>query len=329
MSYSCDVNNVYCTAVGTAVGRKEKEGPLGRYFDIFYSNDKCGEKNYESGEIKLLSDAYASCLKRAKIKREAIDLFIAGDLNNQIACSSKMASSLDNSFIGVYGACATSMLGNAIGSLLLSANYVDNVMVGSTSSFATAERQFRYPQEYGLPKRESVTTTVTGSAVLLLSHKISKVKISKITLGEVCSPSSYDTTDMGTPMALAAYDTILKHLKNNNETFADYDLILTGDLSIVGSCMLKKLFLETGLKLNNHADCGELIYNIKKQKVFSGGSGAACCPLVTYTYIFDKIIRGVFKRVLVVATGALHAPIYVYQKKTIPTIAHAIVFERN
>lgn len=68
MSFSCDVNNVYCTAVGTAVGRKEKEGPLGRYFDIFYSNDKCGEKNYESGEIKLLSDAYASCLKRAKIK---------------------------------------------------------------------------------------------------------------------------------------------------------------------------------------------------------------------------------------------------------------------
>lgn len=91
-------------------------------------------------------------------------------------------------------------------------------------------------------------------------------------------------------MALAAYDTILKHLKNNNETFADYDLILTGDLSIVGSCMLKKLFLETGLKLNNHADCGELIYNIKKQKVFSGGSGAACCPLVTYTYILTRLL---------------------------------------
>lgn len=329
MSFSRKIDEVYCLATGTAVGSKEKSGPLGRFFDVSFEDDKCGEKNYESGEIRLFKEAYGQCLKKAKTESQAIDLIIAGDLNNQLACSSKAVASTDVPFIGVYGACATSMLGNAVGALLLAAGQADNIVVGATSSFATAERQFRYPQEYGLPKKASVTTTVTGSAMLLLSKKRSKIKISGATIGEVCSPSSIDVTDMGTPMALAAYKTITDHLKNNGETFSDYDLILTGDLSKVGSAMLKKLFASDGLKLENHSDCGELIYDLNKQKVFSGGSGAACCPLVTYTYIFDKLIRGVFKKVLVVATGALHDPVYVWQKKTIPTVAHAIVFERT
>lgn len=329
MSFSRNIEAVYCLSVGTAVGKKEKEGPLGKFFDVSFEDDKCGTKNFESGEIRLFEEAYDACLRKSKLKKNDIDMVIAGDLTNQLACSSKGAVHADVPFVGVYGACSTSMLGTIFGSLLINSKQANNVIVGATSSYATAERQFRYPQEYGLPKKDSVTTTVTGSAMLLLSANPSKVKVTKVTIGEVCSPDSIDTTDMGTPMALAAYKTIKDHLKNNNERFSDYDLIITGDLSKVGTKMLKALFKHDGLELNNHNDCGLMIYDLDRQKVFSGGSGTGCCPLVTYTYIFDKLARSVYKRVLIVATGALHDPVYVYQRKTIPTIAHAVVFERS
>lgn len=329
MSFTRTLTKVYCQAVGTAVGRREKDGPLGSMFDSAFDDDRCGEKTYESGELRLFGTALEHCLRKAHLEPAAVDLLVAGDLNNQLACSSKGASYTDIPFAGVYGACATSMLGNALGALLIEAGQAQNVLVGATSSFGTSERQFRYPQEYGLPKKESTTTTVTGSAFALLSTKESKVRLGALTIGEVTSPASYDVTDMGTPMALAAYKTIKDHLDNRHETLFDYDLILTGDLSKVGSSMLRSLFAEDGQKLFNHSDCGELIFDLQRQKVYSGGSGTACCPLVTYTYIFDKLIRGVFHKVLVVATGALHDPVYVWQKKTIPTVAHAIVFERN
>ncbi len=137
-----------------------------------------------------------------------------------------------------------------------------------------------------------------------------------------------DPFDMGSAMAPAAADTIKQHLEDLGRTVDDYDLILTGDLSGIGSPILKDLLKEEGIQLGRkHDDCGLIIYT-PDQNVFAGGSGCACSAVVTFSHIFQEMKAGNLQRVLVVATGALLSPMMVQQKETIPTIAHGVVFER-
>lgn len=326
---SLQLEGVYVLSSGTAAGPKETAGPLGSQFDVTYTDYYAGQKSFETGEVVMMGDACKTAIHKAKLKEGEVDLFIAGDLNNQIACSSKVAAIVNSSFLGVYGACSTSMLGAAVGSCFLHSRLIETALVSSTSSFGTAERQFRYPCEYGLPKRNTTTLTVTGSGALVLGRQPTKIKVSEVTFGQAYDVGWDDVNDMGSAMAYAAYETIKNHLHNLNHQASYYDLILTGDLSLIGSKILVDLFAEDGVNLKNHDDCGKIIYSFPEQKVFAGGSGAGCCPLVTYTEMFKRLLLGQYQRILVVATGALHDPTYVYQKKTIPAIAHAICFERN
>ncbi|QVK16996.1 stage V sporulation protein AD [Mycoplasmatota bacterium] len=321
-------DTVYLKGTGTSVGPLEKEGPLGEYFDRDYKDNYCGEKNWENAEERLLSDAITIAIVSSGLDNENIDLAIAGDLINQNVISNYVMRDFDIPFLGMYGACSTSMQTLLTASLLINSKEFTNIVAAACSHNSTAERQFRYPTEYGGQKPKSMTYTVTGAGAAIVTNKKSSIKISSVTIGRVIDANQNDPNDMGCAMAPAASDTIIRHLKELNISPDYYDMIVTGDLSKVGSRVLLDIMREEGYNIDKlHEDCGKLIFT-DKQPVFSGGSGCACCAVVTYGYIKNLLEINKIKRVLVVATGALLNPVMMLQKETIPSIAHAVAFEK-
>lgn len=320
-------NGVYLASTGTAAGPREADGPLSGYFDKTYGDLYCGEKNWELAERRLMEDAVTLCLQKVGKAGNDIDLFLAGDLLNQIVTSSFFAQKLQSPYLGMFGACSTSMETLAVGSALVDAGFVDQAVAACSSHNATAERQFRNPTEYGGPKPETATSTATGAGAALITREPSPVKVAGATIGKVFDWGIKDAFDMGSAMAPAAADTIASHLTQTGRSVSDYDLIVTGDLSGVGSPIVRELLYERGFDVSSvHQDCGLMLYR-PNQQVFAGGSGCACSALVTYGYLIDELTRKNVQRILVVATGALHSPTMIQQKEAIPTIAHAVVLE--
>lgn len=321
--------NVYIKSVSAVAGPKEKDGPCGKLFDKTYTSLYAEKKTLEEGEKIMQEDAINIALIKAGLDIKGPELLISADLNNQLACSSKVASSYISSFLGIYSACASSAEGVILASLLLERSNIKNALISSTSSFGTAERQFRYPLEYGIPKKQTTTLTVTGSGSMVLGKKTTDLKITEATLGKVFDPGWKDVNDMGGAMSFAAYKTLKSHFENLGTKPSDYDLIITGDLSIIGSNILLDLFKEEGIEFKNHNDAGKIIYQREKQKAFCGGSGIACLPLVAYTKIYEKLKKKEYRKVLLAATGALFDPVYVQQKQSIPAICHCYTIERG
>lgn len=318
--------NVYIQSVGTTAGIVEHQGPLGHYFDKHYPNHYHHQKSYEQAEIEMLKDAILLCLKKGKVKKEDIDLYFGGDLNNQITACYYYASHLYKPFIGLYSACSTIGLAIANASIMIENHNIQNAIACTVSHNATAERQFRYPIEYGIQRKETTTFTATGSCAVYLSCKVSKVKIESITLGKVIDYDQYDANDMGRAMAPAALDTYLQHMKDLKRDGTYYDLILTGDLSNYGKKIMKDLLKEENQKYNEYDDCGCLLYDIT-QNIYQGGSGPVCNALVSFGYIYQMILKGKYKRVLVLATGALLNPVMTNQKLSIPCVCHGYALE--
>ncbi|MFC7371182.1 stage V sporulation protein AD [Fictibacillus iocasae] len=319
--------DVYLNTAGTAVGPLESEGPLGALYDKAYNNLHCNEKNWELAERRLMEDAVSVCLSKARLTENDINFFLAGDLLNQIVSSNYTARANEIPFLGIFGACSTSMESLALGAALVDGGYADRIIAAVSSHNATAERQFRYPTEYGGQKPDTATFTVTGAGAALVSREKSRIKLTGATIGKVKDLGIKDPFDMGSAMAPAAADTIAAHLKEMNASASDYDLIVTGDLSAVGSPILKMLLNEQEIDIsNNHRDCGLMVYR-PDQPVFAGGSGCACSAVVTYGHLVKELEKGSLKKILVVATGALLNPTMIQQKESIPTVAHAVVME--
>ena len=322
--------DVYIKDVSTVVGPYENKGPLSKRFDKHYDDMYFHMDSLEQAEIKLMKDSIDLVLKKSNTLKSDIDLFIAGDLQNQITASSYTAGSLELPFLGIYTACATNVEGLAIASEYISNKTCDHVLVSVSSHNMVAEKQFRNPTEYGAPKPNTATFTATGGASCILTNKKSKVRIDSVTIG---TPVDYEQTDplnMGSVMAPAAAITIQEHLSDLNRTIDDYDLILTGDLGIYGKEIFKDfLKKEYNIELSkNYNDCGVMLYDLEKQKdVQAGGSGPVCSALVLYGDIFKKLETKELKRVLYIATGALFNPSLVFQKENILSIAHAISLE--
>ncbi|MBO9129824.1 stage V sporulation protein AD [Bacillus sp. 165] len=320
-------NDVYVNATGTAVGPREALGPLGALFDTKYEDLHCGEDNWELAERRLMFDAIGTSLKQANLQPSDINFLLAGDLLNQNVTANYVARALGVPFLCMFGACSTSMETLAVGSALVDGGFANRILAATSSHNATAERQFRYPTEYGGQKPKTATFTVTGSGCALVSQEPSPIKITSATIGKVQDLGIKDPFDMGSAMAPAAAHTIQQHFEDLNRTAKDYDLIVTGDLSGVGSPIMRQMLLEEGYDLGSvYNDCGLMIYH-EDQEVFAGGSGCACSAVVTYAHLLKEIKLGNLKRILVVATGALLSPTMVQQKETIPTIAHGVVFE--
>jgi stage V sporulation protein AD len=324
-----EFSTVFLQSVGTAVGPKEAEGPFGDSFDVTYSNLHCDQDNWELAERKLLEDAVESCLSKKELTQKDVDIFVAGDLLNQIVSATYTARTNQIPFLGVFGACSTSMESLAIASSLVEGGFANKAIAGVSSHNATAERQFRYPTEYGGQKPGTATSTVTGAGAALISQEPSDIRISAATIGRVVDWGIKDPFDMGSAMAPAAADTLATHFKDLNIEPSEYDLIVTGDLSAVGSPIVRDLLSEKGFDItNNHNDCGLMIYRPDQKEVFAGGSGCACSAVVTYGHLIDLLKKGNYNKILVTATGCLHSPVMVQQKESMPAIAHAVVFER-
>lgn len=320
-------NKLYITSTGTVTGPYEAKGPLGSGFDKTFDDLHCGEANWELAERTLMREAITLCLQKGNKKESDIDFFLAGDLLNQTVTSNFIAKENQIPFLGMFGACSTSMETLAVGAQFVDSGYANYVLCAVSSHNATVERQFRFPTEYGGPKPKTSEFTVTGSGAALVSRDPSAVLIKEATIGRVLDWGIGDANDMGSAMAPAAADTITTHFKDTGRTPADYDMVVTGDLSSVGSPILKQLLWEKGIDVSNvHHDCGLMIFR-PDQPVFAGGSGAACSAVVTYSYIVNQLKIGAMSRVLVVATGALLNPTMIQQKETIPCVAHAVVLE--
>lgn len=322
--------NVYLNETATVCGPVEKSGPLKSYFDKTYDDMYFGEKSFEKAEVKLVKDALVLLLRKSGMVKEDIELVVGGDLLNQIVASTYGTCGVGDGFVGVYGACSSSVLAMIVASNFIEGKFVSNAIVEVSSHNSAAEKQFRNPVEYGAPKLDSCTFTATGGAACLLSCEKSKVKVDCATLGKIVNYEQNDVNDMGRVMAPAVYETLKSHFKETGRDPSYYDLILTGDLGRFGKDIITDYMKEAGYNLDNYNDCGVMLYDIDRQKeVHAGGSGPVCSALVNFGFIFDKLRKKKLKRVLLVATGALFSPTMVFQKENIYSIAHAISLEVN
>ena len=323
--------NVYLDNASTVCGPYEAKGPLSKNFDKKYTDDLyVREKSFEKAEIRLLEDSIKILLKKTKLTSKDIDLVIAGDLLNQITSSSYGSLNLKSPFLGIYTACATSIEGMLIGATFIDSGKVNNVLISCSSHNMSSEKQFRNPTEYGSPKPETATFTATGGASVLLSNKPSRVRVVNGLIGTIIDYNQKDPFNMGAAMAGAAADTLYKYLTETNTKASDYDFILTGDLGKYGKEILKDLMLsEYNIDLSkNYNDCGVLLYDLEKQKeVMAGGSGPVCSALVNYSTVLKGLMENKYKKVLLIATGALFSPIMLYQKENILSIANLICLE--
>lgn len=323
-------NPPYIVGNMSVVGQKEGQGPLRDYFDIIYSDDKIKEKTFEKAETVMLKNAIDGAIAKSKINPDNIDCMIGGDLLNQITSSQYVAREYNIPFLGLYSACSTMTEALILGSVLIDGGYFDNVVCSTCSHFATAERQFRYPLEYGCqrPPYSQWTVTGAGSMVMSATDNGNSIKITKALIGKVIDYGTSDLNNMGASMAPAACDTLFTLFEDTNTKPSDYDFIVTGDLGKLGSDILRNLMREKGIELkNNYHDCGCLIYD-NSQKCYQGGSGAGCSATVVSSYILDKMKKGELRKVAYLATGALMSSQSCYQGETIPCISHAVVLER-
>lgn len=316
--------------IGSAAvgGPFEAKGALAEDFDYLHEDVWLGQDSFEKAEKKLLEQAAETAIKKGEVKKEDVQFFISGDLMNQIISSSFAARTLGMPFLGIFGACSSAMEGLALASLLVDCKAAKYVVAGASSHNVAAEKQFRYPTEYGGQKPPTAQWTVTGAGAGLVAHIGKGPKVTSATIGRIVDMGLSDPFNMGAAMAPAAVDTIVAHFRDLKIDPSYYDLIATGDLGRVGHRIAGDLLDKGGLKIPREifTDCGLIIYK-KDQPVMAGGSGCGCSATVTYGHLLNRMRKGELKRILVIATGALLSPLSYQQKESIPCIAHAVSIE--
>jgi stage V sporulation protein AD len=310
-------------STGVVVGPVEKESFFADSFDEILDLENEKGESYEQANTRFIEKACTIAVQQGHEQMENVNVFIGGDLINQLSPTNFAARRLAIPFLGVFSACASSMESLILGSLLLESGNAKSVLAGASSHHPSVERQFRYPIEYGAQKPGSAQWTVTAAGFALLQkHAKNAPIITHATIGRVVDGGQTDPLHMGAAMAPAARDTIERHLKNTNSSMADYDVIMTGDLGKIGLNILKEMFQDEdgGVILQ---DAGAQFYG-ENSFFNAGASGAGCSAAVFFSYMYDQLKNGVFSRVLLVATGALLSPLTFQQGETIPCIAHAI-----
>ena len=314
---------VYIRASASIAGSKEGDGPLGDLFDMVGVDDKFGSNTWE--------EALQLAIGKGGLSGEDIRFLLAGDLLAQSMASSFGLASFQIPLIGLYGACSTCGLSLAMAAALIVGGMAQYVASVTSSHFASAEKEFRYPLGYGNQRPLSATWTVTGSGAFILSSlkgKKDRAVITGLTIGKIVDLGMKDSMNMGACMAPAASSLICQHFADFGRTPEDYDRIITGDLGLVGQRVLLDMLAEKGFDLSGkHMDCGIEIYD-EKQDAHAGGSGCGCSAVVLSALILKKLEEGEWKRVLFVPTGALLSKTSFNEGKSIPGIAHALVLER-
>jgi stage V sporulation protein AD len=319
-------------AASSVVGEKEGQGPLGPLFEHVEADPKFGMETWEEAESAMQGMAASQALAQAGLKKEQVDAIFAGDLLGQLIATSFGLMQFDRPVFGVYGACSTMGETLMLASMAVAGGFVQYGMALTSSHFASAEKQFRFPLPYGNQRPLSATWTVVGSAGVIVTGNDRKdqgiAQISAATPGRIVDFGVKDSLNMGACMAPAACDTICQHLLDFNRKPEDYDAIITGDLGSVGQKILFDLVSEQGYDIKKqHLDCGMLIFDAEKQDTHAGGSGCGCSAVTLAAYILPKIQRKEWQRVLFVPTGALLSTVSFNEGKSVPGIAHAVVIE--
>lgn len=318
---------------GTAVGPKEKEGPLGDFFDTSVDDVYFGEKTFEKAESKFMAEAIDIAINKANLTVKNIDYMFAGDLLNQCISSGYAARNLDIPFFGLYGACSTFVEANILAAAFVNAGYATNTIATASSHFCTSERQFRMPLEQGTQMTPTSQWTVTGSGSTLVVPNNNEINLKRphiicATPGKVIDLGITDIANMGAAMMPACFDTLVTHFEDTGKKPDYYDLIITGDLGLLGSKLLIEQLKNYGYDIaKRHIDCGATIFDTKAQETHMGGSGCGCCASVFSSFIYNKLRTKEINKVLLVATGALMSPVSLGQGESIPGIAHAIAIE--
>ena len=322
---------VYLVNSASVVGKKEGEGPLGDLFDVVVKDDKDGFNTWEEAESALQRDAVTTLLQKSGMRSENVRYLFAGDLLGQSIASTFGLMSFELPYIGLYGACSTCGLSLSLGSMAVAGGFAENVICVTSSHFASAEKEFRFPLSYGNQRPLSATWTVTGSGAFLVSSQNDngvRAIISGITTGKIVDYGVKDSMNMGACMAPAAAEIIMQHMKDFHAKPEDYDAIITGDLGKVGQEILIDLLLQKDINIEKqHKDCGIEIYDGDTQDTHSGGSGCGCSAVVLSAYILRKIEEGIWKKVLFIPTGALLSKTSFNEGQSVPGIAHGIILE--
>ena len=321
----------YIHSSSSVVGKKEGEGRLKDYFDMISEDDYFGMDSWEDAESTLQKEAVTLDIKKRKIQQENIDYILSGDLLGQSIASSFGLKNFESPLFGLYGACSTCGESLSLGSMLIAAGYANTLVCVTSSHFASAEKEFRYPLAYGNQRPKSATWTVTGSGAFVLSDtpwENDRAIITGVTTGIITDYGVKDSMNMGACMAPAAASTIYAHFQDFKTRPDEYDRIITGDLGSVGQTILFELLKEKGYDISpNHMDCGIEIFDADTQGTESGGSGCGCAATVLSAFILHKIETGEWKKVLFVPTGALLSKTSFNEGKSVPGIAHAVVIE--
>lgn len=317
--------NAAITSFAAVVGKVESEGPYGDEFDEVVEDNKGDAETWEQAEAMLQSKSLQHAMDKASLVPEKMDLIFAGDLLNQCTGSSYGLKDFYIPFMGIFGACSTFAEALLLSASMVNAGYVDNCAAVTSSHFSSAERQFRFPLNYGGVRTPTAQWTATASGAAIVTAELKPPYIRAATVGKIQDMGISDMNNMGAAMAGAAYDTITRHFRHMGTHPENYDLIVTGDLGQVGSTLLYDLFNRDGVAIEKwHKDCGLMIYDRESQDVHAGGSGCGCSASMMCGHFLKRVQSGDLKRILYAATGALMSPTMVQQGGSIPGICHAV-----
>ena len=318
----------YVLAWSSCVGKKEGEGPLGKCFDVVAPDDRFGEQTWEQAEKAMVQTSLAGAMAKAGVQPGEVGCILGGDLLNQCVSTSYAVRELHTRFYGLYGACSTMAESLILGSVLISAGLEDKTLCTASSHFCSAERQYRYPLQYGGQRAPTAQWTATASGSVMLTAAPQKIAVTRAMAGRIYDPGVTDAANMCAAMAQSAYETILSYFKTTGEQPSDYDMIVTGDLGAIGRDIVVELAKAGGLDLDGkYTDCGIMLFDREKQDVHSGGSGCGCSAAVLCGYILPEMEKGSLKRVLFCGTGALLSPLTTSQGESIPGICHLVCLE--
>lgn len=310
------------------VGPKESNGPLSKYFDKCLEDEFWGENSWEKAESKMIKETTTLVISKSNLSQSEIDFCLAGDLLNQCISSNFGLREINIPFFGIFGACSTFAESLCLASILVEANAANNILCAVSSHFCSAEKQFRFPLELGNQRPQSAQWTVTGSGCAIISKKGQGPFITHITPGKIVDMGIKDSNNMGAAMAPAALDTLITHFNDTGRKPSYYDGIFTGDLGYVGKEILTELAETKGFNIkSNYNDCGVLIFDKDTQDTHAGGSGCACAATVFSGYLFNQLKEKKYKKILLIATGALTNSTTSQQGESIPGIAHAVSIE--
>jgi len=317
-------------STASIVGPKEGQGPLARYFDMILNDVLHGTDSWEKAESKIVTGTMDLVVKKAGLEYKDMDLIIAGDLLNQNTSSTFGIMNTERPYLGIFSACSTMGEAMTIGSAIIDSGCAERVLVGASSHFCSAEKQFRFPLDLGNQRPPASTWTVTGDGCAVLARSDKGPFITHSTVGKIVDMGIKDANNMGAAMAPAAVDTMAAHFKDTGRDPAYYDMIITGDLGYIGHELVLRLMKEEGYNIeDNYTDCGIKIFDQKTQDTHSGGSGCACSAVTFAGYLYSHLKEKTLNKILFIPTGALLSTTSSQQGQSIPGIAHAVAIENS